>query len=160
MAIHGTHSGGWQLQSRRLDLRTSCWAAKDLVSKKRKLSQAPPLTADMIWKLEGMMTSPFSAKIKAILGFMLFCTYSCCRFGDGARAQEPALSQFQHIILVETACAEYKTATGERRAVLLPLVALGVGLERDRLGPVVDGSSTGGWLDGHGSDDAGRLRYT
>ena len=76
-------------------------AAKDLVSKKRKLSQAPPLTADMIWKLEGMMTSPFSAKIKAILGFMLFCTYSCCRFGDGARAQEPALSQFQHIILLK-----------------------------------------------------------
>ena len=103
-------------------------AAKDLVSKKRKLTQAPPLTADMIWKLEGMMTSPFSAKIKAILGFMLFCIYSCCRFGDGARAQEPALSQFQHIILVETACAEYKTATGERRAVLLPLVALGSGL--------------------------------
>jgi hypothetical protein len=38
------------------------------------------------------------------------------------------LSQFQHIILVETACSEYKTATGERRAVLLPLVALGSGL--------------------------------
>ena len=103
-------------------------ASKDLVSKKRALHQAPPLTADMVWKLEGLMAAPMSQRFKAILGFLLFCLYSCCRFGDGARAHEPTLSQFQHIILVETACSEYKTATGERRAVLLPLVALGSGL--------------------------------
>ena len=103
-------------------------ASKDLVAKKRPLHQAPPLTADMVWKLESLMTAPISQRFKAILGFLLFCLYSCCRFGDGARAHEPNLSQFQHIILVETACSEYKTATGERRAVLLPLVALGSGL--------------------------------
>ena len=103
-------------------------ATKDLASKKRALHQAPPLTADMVWKLEGLMAAPISQRFKAILGFLLFCLYSCCRFGDGTRAHEPTLSQFQHIILVETACSEYKTATGERRAVLLPLVALGSGL--------------------------------
>ena len=103
-------------------------ASKDMVAKKRTLHQAPPLTADMVWKLEDLMTAPISQRFKAILGFLLFCLYSCFRFGDGARAHEPNLSQFQHIILVETACSEYKTATGERRAVLLPLVALGSGL--------------------------------
>ena len=103
-------------------------ASKDLFAKKRPLHQAPPLTADMVWKLEDLMTAPISQRFKVILGFLLFCLYSCCRFGDGARAHEPNLSQFQHIILVETACSEYKTATGERRSVLLPLVALGSGL--------------------------------
>eukprot|EP00435_Cladocopium_sp_Y103_P004728 s2759_g1.t1 len=104
-------------------------ASKDLGSKKRRLRQAPPLTADSVWKLEDLMASNTTPKVRAIAGFMLFCIYSCCRFGDGARAFEPSLSQFEHVILVETSCSEYKTATGERRAVLLPLVALGSGLQ-------------------------------
>eukprot|EP00435_Cladocopium_sp_Y103_P016364 s6056_g4.t1 len=104
-------------------------ASKDLGSKKRRLRQAPPLTADSVWKLEDLMASDTTPKVRAITGFMLFCIYSCCRFGDGARAFEPTLSQFEHVILVETSCSEYKTATGERRTVLLPLVALGSGLQ-------------------------------
>jgi hypothetical protein len=42
--------------------------------------------------------------------------------------------QFQHstssdLTLVEANLSEYKTATGERRAILLPLIALGCGLD-------------------------------
>ena len=103
-------------------------AAKDLMAKKRKLQQAPPLPAEVVWKLEGLMTERIQPKVKAILGFMLFCLYSCSRFADAARAQSPAISEFQHVILVESSSSEYKTASGERRSVLLPLVALGTGL--------------------------------
>ena len=103
-------------------------ASKDLMAKKRKLQQAPPLPAEVVWKLEGLMTERIQPKIKAILGFMLFCMFSCSRFADAARAQRPVISQFQHVILVESSSSEYKTASGERRSVLLPLVALGTGL--------------------------------
>ena len=52
-------------------------ASKDLMAKKRKLQQAPPLPAEVVWRLEGLMTSPLEPKLKSILGFMLFCMYSC-----------------------------------------------------------------------------------
>ena len=115
-------------------------ASKDLMAKKRKLQQAPPLPAEVVWKLEGLMTSRAQPRIKVIVGFMLFCMYSCSRFADAARAQSPVISQFQHVILVESASSEYKTASGEQRSVLLPLVALGSGLSGTgwALGVVVD----------------------
>ena len=69
-------------------------ASKDLMAKKRKLQQAPPLPAEVVWKLKGLMTERIQPKIKAILGFMLFCMFSCSRFADAARAHRPVISQF------------------------------------------------------------------
>ena len=62
-------------------------ASRDLMAKKRKLQQAPPLPAEVVWKLEGLMTERIQPKIKAILGLMLFCLFSCSWFADAARAR-------------------------------------------------------------------------
>ena len=100
---------------------------------KRKLTQAPPIPTDYVYKMELYMRTGKSSRVQTVVGFMLFCIYSCARFGDASRA-DPACLQFQHstssdLTLVEANLSEYKTATGERRAILLPLIALGCGLD-------------------------------
>lgn len=100
---------------------------------KRKLTQAPPIPTDYVYKMELYMRTGKSSQVQTVVGFMLFCIYSCARFGDASRA-DPACLQFQHstssdLTLVEANLSEYKTATGERRAILLPLIALGCGLD-------------------------------
>ena len=79
------------------------------------------------------MRSSHDDRLRTIVGFLLFCIYSCARFGDAAKADSQGL-EFQQssaadLTLVEIGLSEYKTATGERKAVLLPLIALGCGLD-------------------------------
>ena len=112
--------------------------ANDMLTKKRKLTQAPPLTSDMVWRLEDLMFSDVEDRIKVICGFMLFCIYSCARFADAARAVNPTCETFAHVAIVETSTSSYKTGTGARASVLLPLMALGVGLH--------DESWAGSWF--------------
>ena len=105
----------------------------NMFATKRKLSQAPPIPADYIYKMELFMRTGHNSRLQTIVGFMLFCAYSCARFGDASRA-DPACLQFQQstsadLTLVEANLSEYKTATGERKGVLLPLIALGCGLD-------------------------------
>ena len=112
--------------------------ANDMLTKKRKLTQAPPLTSDMVWRLEDLMFSDIDERFKVICGFLLFCIYSCARFADAARAGNPTCETFGHVAIVETTTASYKTGTGARASVLLPLMALGVGLH--------DESWAGSWF--------------
>eukprot|EP00435_Cladocopium_sp_Y103_P018003 s993_g4.t1 len=104
-----------------------------LFATKRKLSQAPPIPADYVYKMERFMQSSSDDRLRTIVGFLLFCIYSCARFGDAAKG-DPKELQFQmadssDLTLVEIGLSSYKTATGERRAILLPLIALGCGLD-------------------------------
>ena len=69
------------------------------------------------------------AGLRTIVGFLLFCIYSCSRFGEAAKGSNADLD-FQtakETLLIELTLRNY-TATGDRRGVLLPLIALGNGL--------------------------------
>ena len=101
-----------------------------MFANKRKLTQAPPIPADYVYKMETLILESHDSRICTIVGFLLFCIYSCSRFGDAAKGRPSAL-EFQvreELTLVEIMLSDYKTATGERRAILLPLIALGNGL--------------------------------
>ena len=68
--------------------------------------------------------------MKTVVGFMLFCVYSCARFSDAAAARGFALDSAEHVTLVDTSAETYKTAISkEKRTTLLPLVAFGSGLD-------------------------------
>eukprot|EP00435_Cladocopium_sp_Y103_P013793 s5288_g3.t1 len=100
---------------------------------KRKLVQAPPLPADYVYRMERFMQTSRDNRLRTIVGFLLFCIYSCARFGDASKGDPKDLS-FQaaassDMTLVEISLSSYKTATGERKAILLPLIALGCGLD-------------------------------
>ena len=101
-----------------------------MFANKRKLTQAPPIPADYVYKMETLILESHDCRSCTIVGFLLFCIYSCSRFGDAAKGRPSAL-EFQvreELTLVEIMLSDYKTATGERRAILLPLIALGNGL--------------------------------
>ena len=105
-------------------------ATTRMFANKRKLMQAPPIPADYVYKMESLIIESSDCRICTIVGFLLFCIYSCSRFGDAAKGKPSAL-EFQmreQLTLVEIMLSDYKTATGERRAILLPLIALGNGL--------------------------------
>eukprot|EP00435_Cladocopium_sp_Y103_P044552 s818_g12.t1 len=104
-----------------------------MFSTKRKLAQAPPIPADYVYRMERFMQTSRDDRLRTIVGFLLFCIYSCARFGDASKGDPKNLS-FQEaassdLTLVEISLSSYKTATGERRAILLPLIALGCGLD-------------------------------
>lgn len=104
-----------------------------MFSSKRKLTQAPPIPADYVYRMERFMQTSHDDRLRTIVGFMLFFIYSCSRFGDAAGG-DPKHLLFQEaassdLTLVEIGLSKYKTATGERKAVLLPLIALGSGLD-------------------------------
>ena len=100
---------------------------------KRKLLQAPPIPADYVYRMELFLRTSSDSRLKTIVGFLLFCVYSCARFGDAAKGDPSALdfqeSTSSDLTLIEIALSQYKTATGERKAILLPLIALGCGLD-------------------------------
>ena len=100
---------------------------------KRKLLQAPPIPADYVYRMELFLRTSSDSRLKTIVGFLLFCVYSCARFGDAAKGDPSALdfqeSTSSDLTLIEIALSQYKPATGERKAILLPLIALGCGLD-------------------------------
>ena len=104
--------------------------SSDMYARKRKLQQAPPLPVDFVYNMERYMHESDDDRMKTIVGFFLFCVYSCARFADAAKASPKALEfqQGERLTLVEVMVSDYKTATGERKAVLLPLIAIGTGL--------------------------------
>ena len=107
--------------------------SKTLLATKRELHQAPPLTADDVYKLEKLVCQS-DDKDACIGGFMLFTLFASARFADAARANSVSLETSGHIALLESSTLKFKTAStagSEMRNVALPMLALGMGLFRD-----------------------------
>ena len=99
-------------------------AAKAMLSKKRRLVQASPLTVKMVKGLENVvLQAPYQHWV-VIAGHLLFCLGSSCRFSDSLSLADLSCSTAGGITLLEAESAKFKTQ-GERRDVFLPLCCLG-----------------------------------
>ena len=124
-----TVGAGWKADTGLLSGRVRGLSQK-LFSGKRSLAQAPPIPVEYVLKMEEFVTSRECAGLRTIVGFLLFCIYACSRFGEAAKGSNADL-EFQtakETLLIELTLRNYKTATGDRKGVLLPLIALGNGL--------------------------------
>ena len=104
--------------------------SKTLLATKRELHQAPPMTADDVYKLERFVCHA-NDKDACIGGFLLFTLFASARFADAARATSVRLDTADHIALLESSTLKFKTASSagnEMRNVALPMLALGSGL--------------------------------
>ena len=104
--------------------------SKTLLATKRELHQAPPMTADDVYKLERFVCHA-NDKDACIGGFLLFTLFASARFADAARATSVRLETADHIALLESSTLKFKTANSagnEMRNVALPMLALGSGL--------------------------------
>ena len=71
-----------------------------------------------------------------VAGFILFCLYASSRRSDAARAKGLIVdSSTSGLILLETGTMHYKTKARYRKDAVLPLIALGNGLEQPAWGP-------------------------
>ena len=111
-------------------------AVASLLSQKKKLAQAAPLTVLMIKALERIMLEPPLPHWRVIAGHILFCIGSSSRFSDTVHLDCLTCVSDQGIYLVEGASYSYKTGTGERKSVLLPLLSLGRFILDDARAPV------------------------
>ena len=103
--------------------------AKDHLAKRAKRKRAPPLTVEMVSKLESYVGTHFQSHKAVIAGHMLFCIYACARWSDTMRLTE--INEFHRgrISIVETATEHHKTAlTEEAKQLFLPYLCLGAGL--------------------------------
>lgn len=104
--------------------------SKNMLSNKRELKQAPPLTADGLYMLERYVCQAGS-RDACIGGFFVFCLLASARFADAARARTVSIESCQHISIVESSTMKFKTAHTAGREVknlALPMLALGAGL--------------------------------
>ena len=111
-------------------------AVASLLSQKKKLVQAAPLTVLMIKALERIVLEPPLPHWRVIAGHILFCIGSSSRFSDTVHLDCLTCVSDQGIYLVEGASCSYKTGTGERKSVLLPLLSLGRFILDDAWAPV------------------------
>ena len=126
-----TVGAGWKADTGLLSGRVQGLSQK-LFSRKRSLNQAPPIPAKYVLKMEQFVNSRECAGLRTVVGFLLFCIYACSRFGEAAKGSNADL-EFQtakETLLIELTLRNYKTATGDRKGVLLPLIASGNGLHR------------------------------
>ena len=116
-----------------IDLRTvisgRCkGVAKDMFLMKNPLEQKYPLTMENVRFLEDLYhTLPNT--MKCILGQLLFCVHSCCRWRDSQRVKWLCVEQGHGETLVHADALSSKTAvSAEARTRYLPYVALGSGV--------------------------------
>ena len=102
--------------------------ADGMQSLKAPLKQAIPFTTDIVYNLEALMYRLEEDHLKVICGHILFCTYSCARFGDTVYLDSLVLSATTNFWLVEAMSKRYKMGNAEKKRLFLPLVALGKGL--------------------------------
>ena len=102
--------------------------ADGMLALKPPLKQAVPFTTDVVYKLESLMFHLQEDHLKVICGHILFCTYSCARFGDTVYLDGLNLTSTTNLWLVEAMSKRYKMGNSEKKRQFLPLVALGKGL--------------------------------
>ena len=84
------------------------------------------LTADQVWQLERFVVTEAPSLLALICGHILFCLYSCTRWGDSMYIQTIEEFVSSKIVLVETATSHHKTAKAAKDSSLfLPLLCLG-----------------------------------
>ena len=102
--------------------------ADGMLALKAPLKQAIPFTTDIVYNLESLMYHLQDEHLKVICGRILFCTYSCARFGDTVYLDGLNLTATTNLWLVEAMSKRYKMGNSEKKRQFLPLVALGKGL--------------------------------
>ena len=100
--------------------------AKSEASKKRPTKQSTVLTTDQVWELERFVVNHSPSFLSVIGGHILFCLYSCARWGDSMSLDKVEEFFSNQIVLVETATSHHKTSQASGDAsMLLPLLCLG-----------------------------------
>lgn len=83
--------------------------SKNMLSQKRGLKQAPPLTADGLYMLKRYVCQA-GPRDACIGGFFVFCLLASARFADAARARSVSIESCQRISIVESSTMKFKTA--------------------------------------------------
>ena len=106
--------------------------ADSMMASKPQLKQATPLTTDIVFGLANLMfclrSSSCSHLWTVICGHLLFCIYSCARFGDTVFLSDLEINNDGDLWLIESFSKKYKMGISEKQSRFLPLVALGRGL--------------------------------
>ena len=102
--------------------------ARDMFLKKHPLEQKRPLTLANVQFLETLYHH-LPNSMKCILGQLLFCIHSCCRWKDAQRLQGLWAEKGHGETLIHADALSLKTAlSAEARTRFLPYVALGSGV--------------------------------
>ena len=110
--------------------------AKSMATHKRPLWQAPELPVVGVSAVETFTLDSQELFKVVVAGFILFCLYASSRWSDAARATGLIVdSSTNGLILLETGTKHYKTKAKDRKDAVLPLIALGNGLEQPAWGP-------------------------
>ena len=102
--------------------------ADSMMANKAQLKQAIPLTTDIVYGLEHLMYKLQEVHQLVICGHLLFCIYSCARFGDTVFLSDLEINNSGDFWLIEAFSKKYKMGISEKKSRFLPLVALGRGL--------------------------------
>ena len=102
--------------------------ARDMCLTKNPLCQKVPLTVEQVQKLEQQMLSVGSV-FECILGQLLFCIHSCCRWKDAQKLKSISMESGHGETLLHADALSSKTAvSAEARTRFLPYAAIGTGL--------------------------------
>ena len=109
--------------------------AKSMATRKRPLWQAPELPVVGVTAVENFVLDSEELFKVVVAGFILFCLFASSRWSDAARATGLIVdSATSGLILLETGTKRYKTKAKDRKDAVLPLIALGNGLEQPAWG--------------------------
>lgn len=110
--------------------------ARDMYLTKNPLEQKYPLQLSHVRHLE-ILFGTLSSTLQCILGQLLFCIHSCCRWKDSQRVKNLSIEVGRGETLIHADAIASKTAiSAEARTRFLPYVALGTGVTGEDWGSV------------------------
>ena len=102
--------------------------ARDMYLSKNPLQQKVPLTVEQVRRLEVEMQSA-GVVFRCIIGQLLFCVHSCCRWRDSQRLKSVSIeSGHNETLLYGDALSSKTTLTAEAKTRFLPYAAIGTGV--------------------------------
>ena len=102
--------------------------ARDMYLTKNPLRQKKPLTVEQVSKLENAMVTVGSV-FRCIIGQILFCIHSCCRWKDAQRLKSIEVETGHgEALLYGDALASKIAVSAEARTRFLPYAAIGTGV--------------------------------